>query len=77
MWIKSKLLFFIVHGANDPRVKKKESDQIVTALEDRGFQVPYLVKTNEGHGFRNEENRLEFYRLMEAFWKDCLNEGIQ
>ena len=63
---------FVVQGANDPRVKKAESDQIVQALEKRGIKVPYLVKSNEGHGFHNEENRMEFYRLMEAFLEDCL-----
>ena len=69
---KIKAPLFVVQGANDPRVKKAESDQIVQALESRGINVPYLVKDNEGHGFRNEENRLEFYRLMEAFLHKCL-----
>ncbi len=67
-----KAPLFVVQGANDPRVKKSESDQIVKALEDRGVAVPYLVKENEGHGFRNEENRLEFYALMEAFLRKHL-----
>ena len=69
---KIKAPLFVAQGANDPRVKKAESDQIVKALEDRGIKVPYLVKSNEGHGFSNEENRLEFYRLMEVFLEDCL-----
>ena len=69
---KIKAPLFVVQGANDPRVKKTESDQIVQALENRGVEVPYLVKYNEGHGFRNEENRIEFYRLMEAFLDKCL-----
>lgn len=64
---KIKAPLFVLQGANDPRVKKAESDQIVQALENRGVEVPYLIKANEGHGFRNEENRLEFYRLLEAF----------
>ena len=68
--IKSPL--FVVQGANDPRVKKSESDQIVQALEDRGVPVPYLVKYDEGHGFKNEENLLDFYALMEVFLKKCL-----
>ncbi|MCB9073652.1 MAG: S9 family peptidase [Bdellovibrionaceae bacterium] len=63
--IKAPLL--VVQGAQDPRVKKSESDQIVEALKKRGVDVPYLVKENEGHGFRNEENRFEFYRTMETF----------
>lgn len=58
---------FVAQGAKDPRVKKAESDQIVEALKKRGVEVPYLVKENEGHGFRNEENRFEFYKQMEAF----------
>ena len=64
---KIKAPLFVLQGANDPRVKKAESDQIVQALENREVEVPYLIKANEGHGFRNEENRLEFYRLLEAF----------
>ncbi len=58
---------FIAQGANDPRVNVDESDQMVAALKERGVNVEYLVKDNEGHGFRNEENRFEFYRAMEAF----------
>jgi dipeptidyl aminopeptidase/acylaminoacyl peptidase len=58
---------FIAQGANDPRVNKDESDQMVAALKARGVDVEYLVKDNEGHGFHNEENRFEFYRAMEAF----------
>ena len=57
----------VAQGANDPRVKKEESDQIVEALRARGIEVEYLVKENEGHGFRNEENMFEFYRMMERF----------
>ncbi|MCF8367684.1 MAG: S9 family peptidase [Bacteroidales bacterium] len=63
--IKSPL--FIAQGANDPRVNIDESDQIVEAMKARGVEVEYLVKDNEGHGFRNEENRFDFYRSMEAF----------
>ncbi len=57
----------VAQGANDPRVKKAESDQIVQALRQRGVDVEYLVKNNEGHGFHNEENRFDFYRRMESF----------
>lgn len=63
---------FIAQGANDPRVKKAESDQIVKALRERGVEVEYLVKEDEGHGFRNEENRFEFYRKMEKFLEEHL-----
>ena len=58
---------FVVQGANDPRVNIDESDQIVKALRDRGVDVPYMVKYNEGHGFQNEENRFEFYKAMTGF----------
>jgi len=57
----------IAQGANDPRVKKIESDQMVEAMQKRGVEVEYLVKDNEGHGFRNEENMFEFYEAMEGF----------
>lgn len=57
----------VVQGANDPRVNKAESDQMVEALKKRGVDVEYMVKDNEGHGFHNEENRFEFYRTMESF----------
>jgi dipeptidyl aminopeptidase/acylaminoacyl peptidase len=58
---------FIAQGAKDPRVNKNESDQVVEALTERGVEVEYMVKDNEGHGFHNEENRFEFYRAMETF----------
>ena len=58
---------FVAQGANDPRVRKEESDQIVDALRKRDVQVEYMVKDNEGHGFQNEENRFDFYRAMEGF----------
>jgi dipeptidyl aminopeptidase/acylaminoacyl peptidase len=64
---KIKAPLFIAQGANDPRVKKNESDQMVAALKKRGIEVPYMVKDDEGHGFRNEENRFDFYRAMEKF----------
>jgi dipeptidyl aminopeptidase/acylaminoacyl peptidase len=57
----------IAQGANDPRVNKAESDQIVAALRKRGVEVEYLVKDNEGHGFSNEENRFDFYSALEQF----------
>lgn len=63
--IKSPL--FIAQGANDPRVVKSESDQMVEAMKERGVEVEYMVKDNEGHGFRNEENKFEFYGAMEGF----------
>ncbi|GAI23338.1 unnamed protein product, partial [marine sediment metagenome] len=67
-----KVPLFIAQGANDPRVNKEESDQMVQALKARGIDVEYLVKENEGHGFRNEENRFEFYEAMEKFLANIL-----
>lgn len=62
-----KVPLFVAQGANDPRVNKAESDQMVAALRERGVEVEYMVKDNEGHGFHNQENRFDFYRAMEAF----------
>jgi dipeptidyl aminopeptidase/acylaminoacyl peptidase len=56
---------FIAQGANDPRVNKNESDQMVAALRKRGVEVQYMVKDNEGHGFRNEENQFDFSHLLQ------------
>ena len=69
---KIKAPLFIAQGARDPRVNKAESDQMVAALAERGVKVEYMVKDNEGHGFRNEENRFEFYEAMEKFLQGCL-----
>jgi dipeptidyl aminopeptidase/acylaminoacyl peptidase len=63
--IKAPLL--IAQGANDPRVAQAESDQMVEALRNNGIDVEYILKIDEGHGFRNEENRFEFYEAMEGF----------
>lgn len=65
---KIKIPLLVAQGANDPRVKKAESDQIVEAVKKAGKDVVYLVKDNEGHGFHNEENRFDFYRSMESFF---------
>ncbi|MFW6206219.1 MAG: alpha/beta hydrolase family protein, partial [Gemmatimonadota bacterium] len=67
----------VVQGANDPRVTKLESDQLVTALRDRGIPVEYLVAPDEGHGFANADNRLALYRAMETFFGDCLGGRVQ
>ena len=69
--IKAPLL--VVQGAKDPRVNINESNQMVDALRKRGINVPYIVKANEGHGFRNEENRMDLYKNMEKFLAKYLN----
>ena len=68
-----KIPLLVAQGANDPRVKKAESDQIVEAVKKAGKDVVYLVKENEGHGFHNEENRFDFYRAMENFFRKHLD----
>jgi len=69
---KIKTPLFVAQGANDPRVNKQESDQIVQALKNRGVEVQYMLKDNEGHGFANEENRIEFYNAMVDFFAKYL-----
>lgn len=63
---------FVVQGANDPRVNINESDQIVENLRNKGFDVPYMVKYNEGHGFHHEENSIELYGAMMGFFAKYL-----
>ena len=57
----------IGHGANDARVKRAESDQIVEAMRERGIPVTYLLYLDEGHRFARPENRLSFNAVAEAF----------
>ena len=63
---------FVVQGANDPRVNINEADQIVKSLRERGVEVPYMVKYDEGHGFAKEENTLSFYQAMMGFFAEHL-----
>ncbi len=62
-----KIPILIAQGANDPRVKKSESDQIIEAIRKKGIDYEYLVFPDEGHGFLRHENRLKFYDAAEAF----------
>jgi dipeptidyl aminopeptidase/acylaminoacyl peptidase len=57
----------VIQGANDPRVKQAESDQIVVALRDLERPVEYLVAPDEGHGFAGRENRLAMFAVIERF----------
>lgn len=57
----------IAQGANDPRVKQAESDQMVAALKEKGIPVAYLLYPDEGHGFARPENNIAFYALAESF----------
>lgn len=57
----------IAQGANDPRVKQAEADQIVEAMRNAKLPVEYVLYTDEGHGFARPENRLHFYAIAEEF----------
>jgi dipeptidyl aminopeptidase/acylaminoacyl peptidase len=62
-----RIPLLIAQGANDPRVKQAESEQIVAALKARGIDHEYLLFEDEGHGFAKPNNRLRFYAAAEAF----------
>src|SRR5215210_1540714 len=62
-----KIPMLIAQGANDPRVKQAESEQIVAAMKEKGIDYEYLLFEDEGHGFARHENRLEFYAAAERF----------
>ena len=57
----------VIHGANDPRVKQAESDQIVAAVRNNNTDVKYLLAPDEGHGFRKETNKLAVAAAIERF----------
>jgi len=67
----------VAQGANDPRVPKRESDQIVEALQKRKQMVRYIVAHDEGHGFARRLNRLAFYSEMERFFGEYLGGRVQ
>ncbi len=62
----------IGQGANDPRVKQAESDQIVEAMQEKNIPVTYVLYPDEGHGFARPENDLSFFAVSEAFLAECL-----
>jgi dipeptidyl aminopeptidase/acylaminoacyl peptidase len=62
-----RIPLLIAQGANDPRVKQAESEQIVAALADAGIDYEYMLFPDEGHGFAKPENRLKFYAAAERF----------
>ncbi|HYG69944.1 MAG TPA: prolyl oligopeptidase family serine peptidase, partial [Anaeromyxobacteraceae bacterium] len=69
---KIRIPLLIGQGANDPRVKQAESEQIVEAIAKNGGQAVYVVYPDEGHGFARPENRMDFNARAEAFLKDHL-----
>jgi len=62
-----KIPILIAQGANDPRVKQAESEQIVSAMKEKGIAYEYLLFPDEGHGFVQEKNRLKFWAAAEKF----------
>jgi dipeptidyl aminopeptidase/acylaminoacyl peptidase len=74
---KIKTPLQIQQGANDPRVNKAESDQIVIALRDRGFPVEYIVAPDEGHGFARPVNRTASIIAVERFFSKHLGGRVQ
>lgn len=62
-----KIPLLIAQGANDPRVKQAEAEQIVAALKEKGLDYEYMLFPDEGHGFAKPENRFKFYATAEKF----------
>ena len=62
-----RIPMLIAQGANDPRVKQAESEQIVAAMREAGVEHEYMLFPDEGHGFAKPENRLRFYAAAERF----------
>lgn len=67
----------VAQGANDPRVNKDESDQIVKAMKEKGLPVTYLLYPDEGHGFAKPANRISSYAAYEGFLSQCLGGRAQ
>jgi dipeptidyl aminopeptidase/acylaminoacyl peptidase len=67
----------IAQGANDPRVKQAEADQIVEAMKSRKLPVTYVLYPDEGHGFARPQNRISFYAVTEGFLSKCLGGRVE
>ncbi|MBK8464398.1 MAG: S9 family peptidase [Chloracidobacterium sp.] len=74
---KIKTPLMIVQGANDPRVKKREADQMVVALRDRNYPVQYLLADDEGHGFARPVNNMAMFAASEKFLAKFLGGRFQ
>ncbi len=74
---KIKTPLMVVQGANDPRVKKAEAEQIVVALRDRGFPVEYLLAPDEGHGYARPVNNMAMIMASEKFLAERLGGRYQ
>ena len=62
-----RIPILVAQGANDPRVKQAESEQIVNAMREKGIDHVYLLFGDEGHGFAKPENRMKFFQTAEQF----------
>ena len=67
----------IIQGANDPRVKQAESDQIVVSMRDSGKDVEYILADDEGHGFRKPNNNMAMWVSIEKFLANHLGGRYQ
>jgi dipeptidyl aminopeptidase/acylaminoacyl peptidase len=67
----------IGQGANDPRVKQAESDQIIAAMREKHLPVTYVLYPEEGHGFAEPANRIAFYAIAEAFLAEQLGGRLE
>ncbi|MDI1243530.1 MAG: S9 family peptidase [bacterium] len=74
---KIKTPLMVVQGANDPRVNKREADQIVVALRDRNYPVQYLLADDEGHGFARPVNNMAMFAASEKFLAQYLGGRYQ
>ncbi len=72
-----RIPLLVVQGANDPRVKQAEAEQIVAALRDKGLPHEYLLFPDEGHGLAKPQNRERFYARAEAFLAEHLGGRVQ
>ena len=74
---KVKNPVMVLQGANDPRVLKIESDEIVAGIEANGITVEYVVFDDEGHGFRKKENEIEAYGKVLSFLETYLKNNVK
>ena len=67
----------VIQGANDPRVAKDESDQIVKRLKDKGIDVEYMIFEDEGHGFTKYDNQIKALKKSAEFLKEKISQNIK
>jgi len=67
----------VIQGANDPRVVKAESDQIVKALKEKGRDVEYMLLEDEGHGFSKKENEIAVYKKILSFLNQFVESNVK